>query len=92
MDKSLSHYAEQFLANSIYRHLYCAEDTVFVRAITVALVICWRIIESVFHAEKQKEGQFELICDIIRAFSAEVEYSQKNLNKLFDFCYKFIKI
>ncbi|MBQ3115410.1 MAG: flagellin lysine-N-methylase [Clostridia bacterium] len=92
-DKDLALYFEQFLVNGLYRHLYLAEDTFFVRAITTALVVSWWVIQSVYHEENTAgEVDFGLILDIVRAFSAEVEYSQKNLGKLFDFCAKFIKI
>lgn len=92
-DDALSIYCEQFLVNSIYRHLYDAEDTMWARAKTIACVISWWIIQSVLSKEKTAETQeFDLLLDIIRAFSADVEYSQKNLDRLFNFCYSFIKI
>lgn len=92
-DDKLSHYAEQFLINGIYRHLSDAEDTMWVRARTIACVFSWWIIASII-AAKQTESQnlLELVVDITRAYSSEVEYSQKNLDKLYSFCYKFIKI
>jgi len=91
--ESLSHYAEQFLVNGIYRHLSGAEDTMWIRARTIALVVSWWIIKSIIEVEKTKNTDFlSLTIDVIRAFSAEVEYSDKNLSKLFAFCYKFIKI
>ena len=92
-EQSLSLYCEQFLVNGLYRHLSDAEDTMWVRARTIALVISWWIIEGIILNEKSENQDFEtLVLDVVRAFSAEVEYSQKNLNKLFDLCYKFIKI
>ena len=92
-DDAYSLYCEQFLVNSLYRHLYDAEDTMWARAKTIGCVISWWIIQSVLAQEKMAEKEeLDLLIDIVRAFSAEVEYSQKNLNKLFDFCYDFIKI
>ena len=92
-EESLSLYCEQFLVNGLYRHLSDAEDTMWVRARTIALVISWWIIGSIILNEKSENQDFEtLVLDVVRAFSAEVEYSEKNLNKLFDLCYKFIKI
>ncbi len=86
-------YAEQFLANALYRHLYDAEDTMWVRARTIACVISWWIVKNIIESETgENEPNFELIVDIIRDFSTEVEYSQDNLDKLYDFAYKFIKI
>lgn len=92
-DENLSKYAEQFLSNCLYRHVYGAEDVISARARTIACVFSWWIIKGIVETEKQSEKQdLGLIADVIRAYSAEVEYSQKNLDKLFKFSYKFIKI
>ncbi len=92
-DQELAHYCEQFLVNSLYRHLSDAEDTVWVRARTLACVFSWWIIKSVIYTKrKENTNLLELVISVTRDFSAEVEYSMKNLNKLFDFCYKFIQI
>ena len=91
--ESLSHYAEQFLVNALYRHLSGAEDTMWVRARAIACVISWWIIKSIVEFEKHKTTDLlNLAVDVARAFSAEVEYSNINLSKLYAFCYKFIKI
>ena len=90
-DESLSLYAEQFLVNGLYRHLSGAEDATWVRARAIACVLSWWIVKSFY--QQEKDGyEFTLMCDIVRAFSSEVEYSQKNLNKLFNFAFKYIKI
>ena len=86
-DESLSLICEQFLVNSLYRHLYDAEDTIAVRARTVACIFSWWIIKSILNEESPAN-----IFDIVRAYSSEVEYSEKNLNNLYNFSYKFIKI
>ena len=91
-----SRYAEQFLCNQLYRHLSDAEDTLWVRARTVACVLSWWLIAALWEAER-KEGnapqtEFETLCDIVRAYSADVEYSQKNLNKLYRFARTFINL
>ncbi|MBE5754071.1 MAG: hypothetical protein E7340_01865 [Clostridiales bacterium] len=92
-DEKLSLYAEQFLVNSIYRHLTDAEDTMWVRARTIACVLSWWVINSIIENEKgEKQEVLSLTADVVREFSAEVEYSQNNLDKLFDFAYKFIKL
>lgn len=92
-DEKLSLYAEQFLVNSIYRHLSDAEDTMSVRARAIACVLSWWVINSIIENEKGiSVDLLTLTADIVREFSAEVEYSQKNLDKLFDFSFKFIKI
>ncbi len=92
-EENLSHYSEQFLVNSVYRHLSDAEDTMWVRARAISTVFSWWIIKSIIAKEQeQNKDNFDLIVDIIRAYSTEVEYSQKNLNKLYSFAYKFIRI
>ncbi len=92
-DESLSLYCEQFLVNGLYRHLSDAEDTMWVRARTIALIFSWWIVKSLVELERVKAGNLlETTVEAVRSFSAEVEYSQKNLEKLFNFCYKFIKI
>lgn len=87
-------YCEQFLANSLYRHLLGAEDVMSARARAVACVFAWWIVKGVFENEQQQSNldEFELICDVVRAYSSEVEYSQKNLDKLFAFAFKFVSV
>ncbi len=89
VDSALYHYAEQFIANGLYRHLYNAEDTVSVRAKTVGVIVSWLIIQNVVESEN---ANFTTVVDVVRAYSSEVEYSQKNLDKLFNFTYKLIKL
>ena len=95
-DDALSLYFEQFFTNSFYRYLSDAEDTISVRARAVAVVLAWWVINAIFECEKQNSNQdfgaFNLILDIVRQYSLEVEYSQKNLDKLFNFANKYIKI
>ena len=92
VDQSLSLYCEQFLVNSLYRHLSDAEDTMWVRARTIACVFAWWVIESIYNNETANGEIFSVLSDVVREYSAEVEYSQKNLDKLFSFAYKFIKV
>ncbi len=92
-DNSLTQYAEQFLVNSLYRHLYDAEDTFSVRARAIACVVGWWLINSVFELEKTNGlNEFTLLVDVVRAYSAEVEYSQNNLDKLYILTEKYVKI
>ena len=83
-------WCEQFLANSIYRHLTDAEDIVSAQARTGACVFSWWVINNIYKQEVGCNNDFNTICDIVRAYSAEVEYSQKNLTKLFKFAYDYI--
>ncbi len=92
-NENLSHYAEQFLVNSLYRHLADAEDTMWVRARTIAIVLSWWVVKSIIEQElDDKNDLLTLTIDVVREFSLEVEYSQKNLDKLFDFAYRFINV
>jgi len=88
----LSLYCEQFLSNGIYRHLSSAEDTMWVRAITVSLIFAWWVIKEIISTERAAGDLLSTTADVIRAYSSEVEYSPKNLDKLFGFAYKFIEI
>ena len=89
---SLSLIAEQFLVNSFYRHLLGAEDTIDVRSRAVACVITWWIIKNIAKKETNGKQDFSVLIDVVRAYSTEVEYSEKNLNKLFNYAYKFISL
>ena len=75
-------YCEQFLANSFYRHLALSEDTLSVRTRVVGLILCWHLIESLAIFEGPSLDTF---VDVVRSFSCEVEYSTKNLERLFKF-------
>ena len=87
VDSDLSLQSEQFLVNSLYRHISTAEDTLMAHAITLALTYGWFVIEQIYNAESK---DFNNLIDIVREFSAEVEYSPKNIQKLFNLTCKFI--
>lgn len=91
VDNNLSIYCEQFLVNSLYRHISTAEDTFVAHAITILLVYLWLIIEKIFKEEVLAGSEFIILCDTVREFSAEVEYSEKNTKKLFNFACKLLK-
>ena len=87
VDSDLSLYCEQFLVNSLYRHISTAEDTLMAHSITLACVYGWFIIQQIYNTETK---DFNTLVDIVREFSAEVEYSPKNIQKLFNLTSKFI--
>ncbi len=92
-DQNLALYAEQFLSNGLYRHLCDAEDAYAVRAKTIACVFGWWIIKSIYEQERVLNSDgFSLLVDVVRAYSVEVEYSDRNLYKLFALANKFIKV
>ena len=85
-------YCEQFLANSFYRFFCEADDVAYGRAVILGCVFGWWIINSACKIEGAVNGEFEAVCDIVREYSAEVEYSQENVIKLFDFANRFIEL
>lgn len=85
----LSLFAEQFIVNSLYRHLSSAEDIFYAKGVTLAIIFSWWLIQNVIKSKTQT-CDFSLLVDVVRGYSAEVEYSTKNLTKLFDFACKFI--
>ena len=87
INENLKNCFEQFLANSLYKHISSAEDVLGAQARTIAVILSLWIINSILGSE----DDFNLLCDIVRAYSSEVEYSEKNLLALYDFSYKFIK-
>lgn len=92
-EEQLSLCCEQFIVNGLYRHLSDAEDTMWVRAKTITCVLFWYIILSILEEEQNQNVQdFTLVSDIVRALSAEVEYSEKNLDKIYSFSFEFIEI
>ena len=92
VQEELSPYCQRFLVNSIYRHLSGAEDTMWVRARLIGCIVSWWVIQTIILQETKKPDSFDIVVDVVRAYSAEVEYSEKNLDKLFSYAYKFIKL
>ncbi len=90
-DNSLSLYCEQFLVNSVYRHISTAEDIVSAQSIMLAIILSWLVIQNVYGLEVVINEEFTTLVDVVREFSAEVEYCPQNLTKLFNFTSKFIK-
>lgn len=91
--QTLAPYCQRFLENSFYRHLSDAEDTMWVRARAISCVFSWWIIKSIIEQEQALgEADFDLIVDVVRAYSTEVEYSKTNLDKLYAFAYRFMKL
>jgi len=90
---NLSLFAEQFLVNGLYRNLSYAEDTMWVRARAITCIFAWWIVKSIIAQEQgDNDNLLELCVDVVRAYSTEIEYSENNLEKLFSFAYKLIKI
>lgn len=82
---------ENFLANEVYRYISNAEDVSEALTILVGIIVCTQIISAMInYIEQTNSATFEDIVEIVRLYSAEVEYSEKNLNKLFKFASKII--
>lgn len=83
---------ENFLANEVYRHISNAEDVSEALIILAGIILCAKIVSAMINYKEQTDtATFEDVVDIVRLYSAEVEYSEKNLNKLFKFIAKVIK-
>ncbi len=91
-NKDCALYCEQFLVNSFYRHISTAEDAIAARSRALACVFSWWIINGIFETEKCCQALLACICDVVRAYSAEIEYSQKNLYLLYAIASKFVKL
>ncbi len=89
VNDNLSLYTEQFLVNGIYRHVSTAEDITEAQSITVACIISWLLIQNIYKTKTVKPD-INILFDIVREFSSEVEYSPSNACKLFNFTYKYI--
>jgi hypothetical protein len=76
----LAIYCEQFLVNSFYRLSCEAVDVGYERTVILACVFAWWIINSVCKNEWVLSGEFDVVSDIVREYSAEVEYSYKKYN------------
>lgn len=91
VSENLKNCYEQFLVNSLYKHISNAEDVLGAQARTIAVIFALWIINSIFNSEKICNDDFNLLCDIVRAYSTEVEYSEKNLSSLYDYAFTFIE-
>ncbi|MBE5757041.1 MAG: hypothetical protein E7342_04485 [Clostridiales bacterium] len=87
INEDLSVYFEHFLVNFAYRHFSTAFDTFEVRAISISGIISLMLINTLLTSTKVEE-----VAELFRTYSTEVEYSNKNLTKLYAFSKKFIKI
>ena len=83
---------ENFLANEVYRHISNAEDVSEAQIILVGILLSAKIVSAMINYKEQEDSvTFEDIVEIIRQYSSEVEYSEKNLKKLFKFSSKVLK-
>lgn len=77
---------EQFLVYLIYRHFANSSDIYSAAAKASFAALSYYLIHSIGAAllENQGEFSFDMQADIMRMFSAEIEYSDENLYTLFE--------
>ncbi len=77
---------EQFISGLIYRHfrrVFDGEDLRAVLAFVVFSVQAVRLL-SLLTARRQGALTFEDLCDLVRRYSSEIEYSDENVDRLID--------
>ncbi|MBR2614885.1 MAG: flagellin lysine-N-methylase [Clostridia bacterium] len=90
ISEELSIYFEHFLVNFAYRHFATARDTLEVRGIAISGIISLMLLNGILVSEK--DFSCYTIAELFRQFSTEVEYSNKNLYRLYSFSEKKVKI
>lgn len=80
---------EKLILYFIYRHAYKAETENDFKAIVQFAFFSYNAIKGFCNAEIKKNGScsFERLCDLARAYSAEIEYSEENTSALIEFFY-----
>ncbi len=77
---------EQLLVYLLYRHTPSAFDDGDIISKIGFAVLSTRIIAAILSKEEKQD--FEMLCDLCRLYSSEIEYSQENLNTLWDLLYE----
>ena len=88
-DKSLEYAFKNLLSYFIYRHVSAAdEDSLSATAAFACLSV--KIIQGICAAEVKRQGScsFDFLCNAARLYSAEIEYSEENTQKLIELCGK----
>lgn len=73
---------EQLLVNFLYRHVPAAIYDYDVKSKVGFAVLSTRLIACILSREETKD--FKTLCELCRLYSSEIEYSDENLNLLFD--------
>ena len=75
---------EQLLVYFLYRHIADADDVSDLAARAFFVVLSVRIVNSIFEMLRKEDhsDDFELLCDICRMYSSEIEYCEENTEKL----------
>ena len=72
---------EQLLVYFVNRHLPDSSDDWDFRARLAFALLSYEVIRGMFGAAEQR---FDVLCDIARQYSAEIEYSENNISALLD--------
>ena len=70
----------------LYRHIPSALDDGDISSKIGFAVLSVKIIAAIL--SKEKEQDFEALKQLVRLYSSEIEYSQENLNTLWDLLYE----
>ncbi len=84
IDKNVEKEVVSLLAYFIYRHLINAGDFLDLKARTLFSLFSTLTIHNIYINSKKVQKDFNLLCDIARGYSAEIEYSEENLFKILD--------
>lgn len=78
----------------IHRHVSAAEDKIDLRTRLLFCFISLAAINSICSSQTDEADEYplELVADVAREYSAEIEYSDNNVNSLLDVLDGFIKI
>ena len=74
----------------IYRHLITAVDKLDLKSKTLFSIFSTLCIHNIYINSKNVQKDITLLTEIARDYSAEIEYSEKNLSSLFDLFEEFI--
>lgn len=77
---------EQFLVYLVYRHLANAADEPDLAARAGFAALGWTVLRALGALQRQRQGSFSFAdqVELARRFSAEIEYSDENLETVFD--------
>ena len=74
---------EQLLVYFIYRHYASSQEDLLSKERIAFSIISYRIIKHLVFSSEAID--FINLCNISRMYSSEIEYSEENINALFDF-------
>lgn len=85
IDFKFLHSFNQFFIYCIYRHVSKAKNVDDLKTYTLMCCFFVILVLSLF-ALKGNSSSFDDLCECVREFSAEIEYSDKNMELFYDYC------